>query len=270
MKAGRSDGETENNPAGGGDNFGVLEATPEKIYASAMGGTTHWTVVLEAGDDGAPQAAAALEQLCRTYWYPLYAYIRTRGHGIEEAEDLTQGFFLRLFENHRLARVDPGKGKFRSFLLSALNHFLANEWRRSRAAKRGGGQPPISLDSNLAESRYLLEPASSLTPEVIFERRWAMTLLDNALNRLRAECAGAGKADQFEKLKEFLTAGPEESQYGPAAAELGMTNGAVAVATHRLRQRYRELLREEIAHTVASPAEVGDEIRWLCAAIGQA
>ena len=270
MKARRSADGAGPSPAVVGDKVPIVDECSEKFCASGMGGTTHWTVVLEAGQKDVSLAAVALEALCQTYWYPLYAYIRSRGHGVEDAEDLTQGFFLHLFENHRLARVDPSKGKFRSFLLRALNHFLTNEWRRSHAAKRGGGQPLISLDGSLAETRYSLEPASAFTPEIIFERRWAMTLLENALDRLRAECAAMGNADQFEKLKDFLTAGPEESHYGPAAAELGMTNGAVAVATHRLRQRYRELLREEIAHTVASPAEVGDEIRWLCAAIAQA
>ncbi len=193
----------------------------------------------------------------------------SRGHSIEEAQDLTQGFFLHLFEKHRLAQADPARGRFRSFLLSAFNHFLTNEWRREQTAKRGGGQPLLSLEGNVAENRYSVEPVSNLTPEVLYERQWALTLLDTAIKRLQAECAAAGKADHFERLKEFLTAGPGENHYGPAAAELGMTRGAVGTAIHRLRQRFRDLLREEIVHTVATQAEVEDEIRWLCSAVGQ-
>ena len=229
--------------------------------------TTHWSVVISAGQGTSLQSAEALERLCRTYWFPLYAYVRRRGYDAEEAKDLTQEFFLRLLQKQYLAHADHSKGHFRSFLLTALNHFLANDWRRAQAAKRGGGQPVISLDDPAAESRYALEPLSDLTPEKIYERRWALTLLDQALGRLGAEFAAAGRGPQFERLRGFLTTELGESRYAAVAAELGMTADAVGVAVHRLRHRYRELVREEIAHTVASPAEVEDEIRWLFAAL---
>jgi RNA polymerase sigma factor (sigma-70 family) len=228
--------------------------------------TTHWSVVILAGQQPSLESAEALENLCRTYWFPLYAYVRRRGHEIEEAKDLTQEFFIRLLKKDYLAHADPNKGKFRSFLLSALNHFLMNEWRRVQARKRGAGQPLISLDDT-AERRYAQEAVSDLTPERIYERHWALALLDRALGRLRAEFAAAGQARHFNVLRGFLTTEPGQSRYADAAAELGTTAGAVASAVHRLRHRYRELVREEIAHTVATPAEVEDEIRWLFAAV---
>jgi len=221
-----------------------------------------------AGQEASLQSAEALERLCRTYWFPLYAYVRRRGYDAEEAKDLTQEFFLRLLQKHYLAHADRSKGRFRSFLLTALNHFLANDWRRAQAAKRGGGQPLISLDDPAAETRYALEPLSDLTPEKIYERRWALTLLDRALGRLAAEYEAAGRSPQFERLQGFLATESGETRYAAVAAELGMTADAVGVAVHRLRYRYRELVREEIAHTVASPAEVEDEIRWLFTAVG--
>ena len=221
-----------------------------------------------AGQEASLQSAEALERLCRTYWFPLYAYVRRRGYDAEEAKDLTQEFFLRLLQKHYLAHADRSKGRFRSFLLTALNHFLANDWRRAQAAKRGGGQPLISLDDPAAETRYALEPLSDLTPEKIYERRWALTLLDRALGRLAAEYEAAGRSPQFERLRGFLATESGETRYAAVAAELGMTADAVGVAVHRLRYRYRELVREEIAHTVASPAEVEDEIRWLFTAVG--
>jgi RNA polymerase sigma factor (sigma-70 family) len=229
-------------------------------------GHTHWSAVLAAGQTASPCATAAMEELCRTYWYPIYAYVRRRGHTVEEAQDLTQEFFLRLIAKHWLADANPGKGRFRNFLLTALNHFLANEWRRLQAAKRGGGQALISLDDT-AEARYAQEPAFDLTPEKIYERRWALTLLDQALSRLREEFVAAAHAQQFDLLRGFLTTDAGESRYAEVAAELGMTAAAVAVAVHRLRHRYRELVREEIAHTVTSLAEVEDEIHWLFAAV---
>ncbi len=230
--------------------------------------TTHWSVVLLAGQRPSPEAAAALEKLCQAYWYPLYAFVRRKGHEREEAQDLTQEFLVRLLEKNYLAHADRNKGKFRSFLLAALNHFLTNDWRRAQAAKRGGGQALISLDAATAEQQYALEPVSDLTPEKIYERRWALTLLDQALARLQKEMLAAGKAGQFDKLRGFLTSEPGENDYEAAAAQLEMTAGAVAVAVHRLRQRYRELVREVIAHTVGSSAEVEDEIRWLFGAVG--
>jgi DNA-directed RNA polymerase specialized sigma24 family protein len=229
--------------------------------------TTHWSIVLLAGQSPSPRSAAALEKLCRAYWYPLYAYVRRKGHEREEAQDLTQGFLAHLLEKNYIAHADRNKGKFRSFLLVALNHFLANDWRRAQTTKRGGGQIPISLDDVTAEQRYSLEPVSDLTPEKIYERRWALTLLEQALARLQEEMALAGKTRQFDQLRGFLTSEPGENDYEVAAAHLEMTAGAAAVAVHRLRQRYREVVREEIAHTVGSPAEVEDEIRWLFGAV---
>jgi RNA polymerase sigma factor (sigma-70 family) len=229
--------------------------------------TTHWSVVLLAGQGGSPEATEALEKLCRTYWYPLYAYIRRRGYDSQQAQDLTQEFLLHLLEKNYLARADRHRGKFRSFLLAALNHFLANDQRRGRAAKRGGGRPLLSLDEAGMETRYAAEAATGLTPEKIYEQRWALTLLDQAFVRLRDESATAGKARQFDQLRGFLTADAEEVDYEAAAAQLEMKPGAVAVAAHRLRQRYRELLREEISHTVASPEEIDEEIHWLFTAV---
>jgi DNA-directed RNA polymerase specialized sigma24 family protein len=228
---------------------------------------THWSVVLQAGQSTSPQAAEALETLCRTYWYPLFAYIRRKGHDPEEARDLTQEFFARLLKKNYVAHADAARGKFRSFLLTALNRFLANEWRRAQTGKRGGGRTPISLDDTTAERRYGLELVNDETPERIYERRWALTLLDQAFGRLRAEMAASGKSRHFDQLSGLLTSQATRKERAAAGAPLEMTAGAVAVAVHRLRQRYHDLVCEEIAHTVASPAEVDNEIRWLFAAV---
>jgi RNA polymerase sigma factor (sigma-70 family) len=230
---------------------------------------TRWTVVLEAGRSESAASRAALEQLCSRYWYPLYAYVRRRGHGPEEAQDLTQEFFARMLERNDLAQADPAKGRFRSFLLGAMNHFLANEWRKSQTAKRGAGHALISLDEQTAEGRYCCEPATDSTPETLFERRWALTLFDTALERLREEWSVPSKGRQFEQLKQFLSSDPGEGEYASLAGELGMTAGAVAVTVHRLRQRYRELVREEIAHTVTNRSELEAELRHLFAAISR-
>jgi RNA polymerase sigma factor (sigma-70 family) len=229
--------------------------------------TTHWSVVLLAGRGGSPEATEALEKLCRTYWYPIYAYVRRRGYDSQQAQDLTQEFLLHLLEKNYLARADRQRGKFRSFLLAALNHFLANDQRRDRAAKRGGGRPLISLDEAAVETRYAAEAVNGLTPEKVYEQRWALTLLDQAFVRLRNESTTAGKTHQFNQLRGFLTTEAEEIDYETAAAQLEMKPGAVAVAVHRLRQRYRELLREEISQTVASAQEVEEEIHWLFTAV---
>lgn len=227
---------------------------------------TRWTVVLAAGRQGASeQAAEALAELCRTYWYPLYAYIRRRGHTTHAAEDLTQEFFARLLAQDFLAGVAREKGKFRSFLLAALKHFLANEWDRAQSQKRGGGRRLIPLDALSAESRYRQEPADTLTPEKLFERQWAATLLEQTLARLQAEFAAEGKLTQFEALKGYLTTDAPSSSYADVGEKLALSAGAVKVAVHRLRRRYRELLRSEIAQTVADPADVDEEIRHLLA-----
>jgi RNA polymerase sigma-70 factor (ECF subfamily) len=228
--------------------------------------TTHWSVVLAAASDAAGQATA-LEQLCRTYWYPLYAYIRRRGHGAEDGQDLTQEFFARLLEKHWLEGIERNGSRFRSFLLNALNGFLANEHDRATAAKRGGGQQILMLDAEQAERRYLLEPATNETPAKIFERRWALTVLDQGLIRLKDETAAAGKTRQFERLNAFLSREPTPGEYAAVAAELGVSSGAVGVSVHRLRQRYRELVREEIASTVANPEDVETEMRDLLEAL---
>ena len=230
---------------------------------------THWSVVLLAGQTPSPQVQEALEKLCRTYWYPLYAYVRRQGHGVADAEDLTQEFFSRLLGKNYLASVHPAKGKFRSFLLASLKHFLANEWDRVKAEKRGGRHVFISLDDHTAEDRYSLEPASEANPEIVFEKRWALTVLDQALAQLKDHYTAAGKAGQFEELRKFLSSEATEGAYDPIAARLQMAPGAVAVAVHRLRQHYGELLRAEIAQTVSTPAEIDEEMRHLFNVINQ-
>jgi len=225
--------------------------------------TTHWSVVLDAADSTAPGGQEALEQLCRTYWSPLYAYVRQRGYAPEDAQDLTQAFFARFLERKTVQLARRERGKFRSFLLTSLKHFLANEWERARAEKRGGGQTLISWDAPSVEERYPLEASPELTPDKVFERRWALTLFQSALARLREESVAEGKADHFETLKAFLTDQPAEGDYAAVAARLNMTPGAVPMAVHRLRKRYGQVVREEIAHTVASDAEVQDELRYL-------
>jgi RNA polymerase sigma-70 factor (ECF subfamily) len=224
--------------------------------------------VLAAGHGSRPDAATALATLCEAYWYPLYYYARRRGYRAEEAQDLTQEFFATLLEKGSLKVADPDRGRFRSFLLASLNHFLANEWRRRSARKRGGGKPAISLDAESAEIRYRQEPAHNLTPEKAYERRWALLLLEKALSTLRDEYAAGGKTNVFARLSGFLGGG-EHVLYEKAARELDMTDGAVTVAVHRLRRRCREVLRAEVAQTVADPADVDEELRHLMAAVGQ-
>ena len=228
-----------------------------------MFATTHWSVILAAGDASSPRAQAALEALCRAYWYPLYAYVRRKGHDADDAQDLTQEFFARLLARNYLSVADRNKGKFRSFLLGSLEHFLAREWTKAHAQKRGGGQAVLSLDETDAENRYLLEPAHELTAEKIFDRRWATTLLDQAMSRLREECVANHKGDLFGKVESFLSGEKGEASYADVAAALKMSEGAIKVAVHRLRQRYGELVRAEIAQTVASPKEVDEELQYL-------
>ena len=229
--------------------------------------TTRWTVVLAAGHRGAPQADVALEELCRTYWYPLYAYVRRHGHSREDAEDLTQAFFARLLEKNYLDGISSEKGKFRAFLLTAVKRFLANEWDRERSQKRGGGIKPLSLDWQDADTRYQIHPADNLSPDKLFDRAWAMTLLERVITRLRDECRADGKAGLYEQLKTFLMGGKGDVACAQAAAALGLTEGAVRVAIHRLRRRYRELLREEVAQTLSDPAQAGEEMQALFSAL---
>ena len=228
---------------------------------------THWSVVLAAKGGDSTRARAALETLCRTYWYPLYAFARRMGQSPHDAEDTVQGFFAICLEKNYLAAAEQAKGRFRSFLLLALKRFLAKERDKSRACKRGGGQRPIALDGLSAEQRYALEPAEQFSADRLFERRWALTLLEKVLSRLREELAAAGRLGAFEQLKEFLLADGRGTPYKELAAQLGTSEGAVKVGVHRLRQRYRELLEEEIANTVASPEEVEEERRYLLAVL---
>jgi len=229
--------------------------------------TTHWSVVLAAGQRDSPQAAEALERLCRAYWYPLYAHVRRRGYSPEDAQDLTQEFFARVLAKHWLSTADRSRGRFRTFLLGAFSHFLANEWHRARCEKRGGGQELVSWDQATAENRYLAEPVDDLTPEKIFQKRWAATLLEQVLSRLREEHVAAGKRDFFEAVKDFLWGEKNTLSQANLAVALGLSEGALKVAVHRLRRRYRELLRAEIAQTVAGPDEIDEELRELMAVL---
>jgi RNA polymerase sigma-70 factor (ECF subfamily) len=244
--------------------------SPSESKPAAAGrfATTHWSLVAAARDPDAPAARDALAALCNAYWYPLYAFIRRRGYHGDEAQDLTQEFFARLLEQDFLRTVDRGKGKFRSFLLAACQHFLANERDRARAAKRGGGRPCLSLDFAAAESRYHHDPVAGDTPEKLFERRWALTVLDQVLGRLRDEFHQAGKGPLFEAVKGSLTGEKNAAPLARLGEELGMSGGAVKVAVHRLRKRYRELLREEIARTLDGEGQIDEEIRDLFAALG--
>jgi RNA polymerase sigma-70 factor (ECF subfamily) len=231
---------------------------PGDIFA-----TTHWTVVLAAGQRHTPQSDGALEELCKTYWFPLYAYVRRRGHAKQDAEDLVQAFFARLLEKNFLANLDSEKGKFRAFLLAALKHFLANEWDKSQAQKRGGGTAHLSLDWQTADTKFQVAATREPSPDQTFDREWALALLAKVIERLQNECAADGKAKLFEQLKIFLMVGGGDSAQADVAKSLGMEEGAVRVAIHRLRKRYRALLRDEIAHTLTDESQVDAEMRAL-------
>jgi DNA-directed RNA polymerase specialized sigma24 family protein len=229
--------------------------------------TTHWSVVLASAGEDSLQAAAALEQLCRTYWYPLYYHVRRRGYGHEDAQDLTQGFLAQLLAHRSFGRADASKGRFRSFLLAGLNCFLADQRDRASAQKRGGQATLAFIDAGDADERYRLEPAEDRSPDKLFARQWALTLLDQVLARLEGEFREAGKLELFQRLRVFPVAGKGEASYAEAGAALGMSGEAMKKAVHRMRHRYYALFREKIAHTVADPAEVEDEMRYLCAVI---
>ena len=243
----------------------MTEGTPASPITAqaAVFATTHWSVVLAAGETDTPQSSAALEKLCRTYWYPLYAHIRRRGYSDEDAKDLTQELFQRLLERQFLCGLLREGVRFRSFLLTALDRFLVEHWQRSRAQKRGGGQPIVSIDAHNAEERYRLEPRDERTPEAIYEHRWAMALLDQVLGRLQQEFSEAGKDELFNTLRNYMVEGATEMSYAEGARRLGISEAALRKAVERLRLRYQELFRQEIAHTVTSPAEVEDELRHL-------
>ncbi len=234
---------------------------PDDIFA-----TTRWSVVVAArGDDHAP-AARALEELCGAYWYPLYAYVRRRGHSREDAEDLTQSFFAKFLEGKNLSGLDAQRGRFRAFLLAALKHFLANEWDKTQRQKRGGGVPHLSLDWGTADSQFQLAAKATVSPDLAFDREWAVTLLARTLDDLRAQSVTEGNAAQFDLLKPYLTADGGEAPQADIAAQLGMEPGAVRAALHRLRRRYRQILRHEVAETLADPAQADEELRALFAA----
>ena len=225
--------------------------------------TTHWSVVLATANQDSAQAGAALEQLCRTYWYPLYCYVRRCGYGREDAQDLTQAFFAHLLRKDFLSGVGPEKGRFRAFLLACLKHFLTDEWEKARTVKRGGAVPAVTLDWEQAEGRYRLEARTEASAETLYERRWALDLLSGVLNHLREEAVASGKQTVFDQLQGCLLGERPAETYAQLGARLGLSETAVKVTVHRLRQRYRELLREDIAHTVAQPEEVEEEMHYL-------
>ena len=225
--------------------------------------TTSWTKVLAARDAPSTEARQALESLCRVYWYPLYAFIRRQGHDAEESRDLTQAYFAELLEKGYLDDYDPEKGRFRVFLMTSVKHFVSKQREKALAWKRGGRANVVSLDAQEVEGRYRFEPVDRLTPEQIFERRWALTVLERALTRLRREQEDTDRGAEFKRLEGFLTGQQPTTSYREVAAELGTSEGAVKTSIHRLRQRYGQLLRSEIAETVASPAEVDDEVKHL-------
>lgn len=228
--------------------------------------TTRWSVVLRAGSTAGEDASDALGLLYETYWYPLYAYARRRGQSPEAAGDLVQDVFHDLIGHHQLMAVAPGRGRFRSYLLTAVNHRLAGNWQRESRTKRGGGVPLVALDGMAAEERYRVEPADGLTPETLYDRRWALALLDRVFARLQSEWEAAGKAAMFASLRSFLS-GEDERGFAEAGAAVGLSEGAARVTVHRLRQQYRTLLREEILQTLDDPARVEEEIRHLMSAL---
>lgn len=228
---------------------------------------THWSVVLRATATPSPESSAALETICRDYWHPLYAYARRCGQAEHDAQDLTQEFFRRLLEKRWLEKADREKGRLRTFLILALKHFMANEWRRNSALKRGGGHAAVQLDTSFAESPAATD--ATLSPEEVFDRQWALTLLELTVKKLQAEFTGAGKADEFDKLKHCLMTDHGSIDYALMAEQLGMNQGAARVAVHRLRKRFREIYRQEISQTLADGAELEAELRHLAAALAR-
>jgi RNA polymerase sigma factor (sigma-70 family) len=225
--------------------------------------TTHWTVVLAAGKRHTPQSDHALEELCRTYWFPLYAYVRRRGHAKEDAKDLTQAFFARFLAKNYLEGLSSERGRFRAFLLASLKHFLANEWDKSQRQKRGGGAAHLSLDWLGGEMKFQLADTTEPSPDKVFDREWALALLERVITRLQEECAADRKEKTFEQLKAMLTADKTAISYPEAAVALGISEDTARVTVHRLRKRYRQLLRDAITQTLADPAQVDDEMRAL-------
>lgn len=274
----RGDGHTQVNRANGWciSIIRIMDATYEvrlaqgqACRASSLFATTHWSVVLAAGEDAAGRSKQALEQLCCGYWYPLYAFVRRRGYCPEDAQDLTQAFFARLLEKNYVRQADPQRGKFRTFLLGALNHFLADEWDRAHRVKRGGGRLVVSIDALGAEERYGFEPVDALDPAALFERRWATTLLERAMARLEQEYAERGQTRLVQEMRAFLVGDHGDGTYAEMAPRLGLTASALKMAVSRMRSRCRQLLREEIAQTVNGPQEAEEEYRALVAALGR-
>jgi RNA polymerase sigma-70 factor (ECF subfamily) len=247
---------------------------PDSAQPSAAAGqrvfaTTHWSVVLAAGEGDSAPARRALETLCAAYWYPIYAYVRRKGHGPDEAQDLTQEFFAQLIAKERLRLADREKGKFRTFLLAMLDYFLAREWTRAHRQKRGGQFTFVSLDQQTPEERYRLEPAISDTPEKIYLRQWVLTVLEQAMNALELECRENGKGALFGEVKELLSTERDGPTYAEIGRRLNMAEGATRMAVLRLRRRYGELLRHEIAQTVGQPEEVDEEMRFLLSLVSE-
>jgi RNA polymerase sigma-70 factor (ECF subfamily) len=248
-----------------------LTSEPPNPSTNASGdifATTHWTVVLAAGQRSTPLADHALEELCRAYWFPLYAYVRRRGHTREDAEDLTQAFFARFLEKNYLKDLSAERGRFRAFLLASLKHFLANEWDKSHRQKRGGQFPHLSLDWQTADTQFQIAAPAESSPDKAFDREWAVALLARVIQRLSAECEANGHKRHFAELKSFLTTGSQAAPYAKAAQTLGLSPGAARVAVHRLRKRYRQLLRDEVSQTLECPDQINEELRALFAAFG--
>lgn len=242
-------------------------STPDRPAQPSYFATTRWTVVVAAGRRSSPQSDLALAELCQSYWYPLYSFIRRQGHSKEEAEDLVQAFFERFLARNYLEGLAAERGRFRSFLLASLKHFLANEWDKSQRQKRGGGVVHLSLDWESADERFRLDPPDPSSPDSAYDRAWALALLERVVTRLRDECVADGRAEVFEQTRGYLMLGEAAIPYAEAAARLGFEEGGVRTAVHRLRKRYRELLREELAQTLVEPAQVQEEMRSLRAAL---
>ncbi|HXP63591.1 MAG TPA: sigma-70 family RNA polymerase sigma factor [Dongiaceae bacterium] len=245
----------------------ALMHPPPSPRQNAQFTTTHWSVVLAAGGGDSPAARQALEHLCQTYWYPVYAYVRRRDNSPEDAEDLTQEFFAKLIERNDFAKVSRDRGPFRAFLKSALNHLLSDRRDYVRAAKRGGGKIILSLDAQTAEQRYQLEPADMTTPDKLYDRRWALTLLEKARSRLAEEYGTAGKSELYNHLKFLEPGAPEVLSYAEIGRRLGKSESAIKTEASRLHRRYRQLVRGEVAQTVASALEIDDEVRYLLAVV---
>jgi RNA polymerase sigma factor (sigma-70 family) len=241
------------------------EASPD---SGATFTQTHWSVVLQAGDEASPQRLAALDQLCRSYWFPLYAYVRRCGESPEDAKDLTQEFFARLLEKNWLRAASPERGRFRWYLLASLKHFLSNEWDRARTQKRGGDRRPISLDQLSPEERYLVEPTDGLSADKVYDRTWALTLLERARERLRCEFAAAERTVRFEMLEQFLPGAQKATTYAEMAKRLNLAEGTIKSDVSRLRRRYGELLRDELGQTLGSVTDLEDELHHLFESLG--